>query len=229
MKNKKLIKKKLSQALKTLQVETSPFEKVPPPRKQYRGMQSSYKNNSKQKSSIFNWNNKHNGKYTNESNLFQGGTNSDSTRKIAINSQAGKKIILVVSTSKYPDSTKNETLCKKVGTSNKGSKYFRNYEGISNSFSFLTPATAVAKGNSSQAKRKIILVEKIRNLLKKVVLERIYTKKFSAERQFASNLFLAKQKDGQNRSVINLKDLNQYIPHHNFKMESLKSSRTILK
>ena len=94
-------------------------------------MQNSYKNNSKQKSSIFNWNNKHNGKYTNESNLFQGGTKSDSTRKIAINSQAGKKIILVVSTSKYPDSRKNEKLCKKVGTSNKGSKYFRNYEGIS--------------------------------------------------------------------------------------------------
>ena len=38
---------------------------------------------------------------------------------------------------------------------NKGSEYFKNCERISKSFSFSTPATAVAKGNSSQSKRKI--------------------------------------------------------------------------
>ena len=42
-----------------------------------------------------------------------------------------------------------------MAISNKGLEYFRNCEGISNSFSFSTPATAVAKGNSSQSKRKI--------------------------------------------------------------------------
>ena len=81
--------------------------------------------------------------------------NSDSTRKITICSQAGQKIILVESTAKCSERRKTETLCKKVGTSNKRSQYFRNCEGISNSFSFATSATTLAKRNSSQSKRKI--------------------------------------------------------------------------
>ena len=98
---------------------------------------------------------KHNGKFANDNNLFQGDTNSDSTRKITICSQAGKMIILVGSTSKCPGSRKTETLCEKVGTSDKGSEYFRNCERISNSFSSPTPAAKVAWGNSAQSKRKI--------------------------------------------------------------------------
>ena len=42
-----------------------------------------------------------------------------------------------------------------MGASNKGSEYFKNCEGMSNSFSFSTPATAVVKKNSTQSKRKI--------------------------------------------------------------------------
>ena len=41
--------------------------------------------------------------------------------EIAICSQSRKKIVLVGSTSNCPESKKTETLCKKVGTSNKGS------------------------------------------------------------------------------------------------------------
>ena len=67
--------------------------------------------------------------------------------EIAICSQSRKKIVLVGSTSNCPESEKTETLCKKVGTSNKGSEYFRNYDRISTSFSFSTPATGVATGN----------------------------------------------------------------------------------
>ena len=54
-------------------------------------------------------------------------------------------------------------------------------------------------------------------------------KKVSAKSQFVSNLFLVKKKDRGNRPVINLKNLNQYIPHHHFKMESPQSLRDILK
>ena len=136
-------------------METSPFGKAPPPSKQHRGRQSCYKNNSKQKSWNFNWNNKHNGKYVNENNLFKVDTNPDSTRKVTICSQVGKNITCVGSTSKCSDSRKTKILCRKVVISNKGSEYFRNCEGISDSFSFSTLATAVAKGNSSQSKRQI--------------------------------------------------------------------------
>ena len=111
--------------------------------------------NNKQKNWSSNWKNKHNSKYPNKSNLFHGDPNSDSTRKITIASKADKKIILIWSTSKCSESRKTETLCKKVGASNKGSEYFRNCEGISNSFSFSTPATEVVMGNSSHSKRKI--------------------------------------------------------------------------
>ena len=70
-------------------------------------------------------------------------------------SYAPKLVKRLFSSVQLPDSRKTKTLCKKVAMSNKGSEYFRNCERISNSFSFSTPATAVATGNSSQSKIKI--------------------------------------------------------------------------
>ena len=64
-----------------------------------------------------------------------------------------KILFLLVQLPKCPDSRKTKTLCKKVAISNKGSEYIRNCEGRSNSFSLSTPATVVAKGNSSQSKK----------------------------------------------------------------------------
>ena len=54
-------------------------------------------------------------------------------------------------------------------------------------------------------------------------------KKVSTKSQFVRNLFLLKKKDRGNRPVTNLKNLNQCIPHHHFRMESLQSLRDILK
>ena len=67
------------------------------------------------------------------------------------------------------------------------------------------------------------------NLLRKVAIAKVRMKKVSAKSHFVRNLFLVKKKDFGNRPVINLKNLNQYIPHHSFKMKSLKSLRNILK
>ena len=66
-----------------------------------------------------------------------------------------REIILVGSTSKCSDSRKTETLCKKLEASRKVSDSFKNCKGIRDSFSFSIGATGVAKGNSSQSKRKI--------------------------------------------------------------------------
>ena len=71
-------------------------------------------------------------------------------------------------------------------------------------------------------KEKSVGAEEIGNLSKNVAIEKNHMKKVSANSQFVSNLFLVKKKDGGNRSVINLKNLNQYIPHHHFKMKSLQ-------
>ena len=101
-----------SAVFKNAASENQSLWKSTPPSKQHRVGRSSYKHKSKQKSWNFNWSNKHSGKYGNKNNLFQG----DTIRC----SQAGKKIILVGSTSKCPDSRKIETLCKKGTISNEG-------------------------------------------------------------------------------------------------------------
>ena len=65
--------------------------------------------------------------------------------------------------------------------------------------------------------------------MKKFAIEKVHMEKVSAKSQFVSNLFLVKKKNRDSRPVINLKNLNKYIPHQNFKMESLQSLRNILK
>ena len=46
--------------------------------------------------------------------------------------------------------------------------------------------------------------------------------------EFVSNLFLVKKKDGGQRPVINLKQLNEYIPCRHFRMEGLQNIKYIL-
>ena len=47
--------------------------------------------------------------------------------------------------------------------------------------------------------------------------------------QFLSNLFLVPKKDGKQRPVINLKQLNQFIPYQHFKMEGLHCLKDLLR
>ena len=46
--------------------------------------------------------------------------------------------------------------------------------------------------------------------------------------QFLSNIFLRVKKDGTDRPIINLKDLNSHIKYEKFKMESLKNLKDLL-
>ena len=43
-----------------------------------------------------------------------------------------------------------------------------------------------------------------------------------------NNLFLVKKKDGDTRLLINLENLNNFLPYHHFKIESLHLSRSLL-
>jgi len=47
--------------------------------------------------------------------------------------------------------------------------------------------------------------------------------------QFISNLFLRPKKDGTYRPVINLRELNSYIPYQKFKIETLKDVKDIIR
>ena len=72
-------------------------------------------------------------------------------------------------------------------------------------------------------KKETMLLE-VGNILKKSAVEQVCPQKD----QFLRNIFTMKKKDGGDRPVINLKELNQYIPFLHFKMESLQSLKTLL-
>ena len=63
----------------------------------------------------------------------------------------------------------------------------------------------------------------VENLLEKGAVEQVCPKKD----QFLGNMSIVKKKDGGNRPVINLKELNQYIIFLHFKMERLQLLRTL--
>ena len=46
--------------------------------------------------------------------------------------------------------------------------------------------------------------------------------------KFISNLFLVSKKDGDHRSVINLKSLNNFLSYHHLKMEGLNVVKYLL-
>ena len=154
---------------------------------------------------------------------------SDSKRKTVLCSQAVKKIILAGSTSKCLVSKKTETLSKKLRASNKGSEYFRNCEETSNLFCFSTPATAVAKVNSSQSKRKICSGGgDWKSLEKGFSIDSLY-KKYFCKKSVCKESISSKEKGWGKQCFHQLKQSKSVHPPLHFKMESLQSLRDILK
>ena len=46
--------------------------------------------------------------------------------------------------------------------------------------------------------------------------------------EYISNIFIRPKKDGSYRLILNLKNLNQFVQYHHFKMENLKSAITLM-
>ena len=65
----------------------------------------------------------------------------------------------------------------------------------------------------------------VKEILKKGAIRKVQPSKGG----FVSNLFLIKKKDICQKPVINLKQLNAYIPYCHFKMESLQNLNTCCK
>ena len=76
----------------------------------------------------------------------------------------------------------------------------------------------------SKTQRELVQVE-IETMLRKRAISQIDHKKG----EFISSLFLVEKKDGGQCTVINLKNLNFFVPYKHFRMESLNSLQFLLK
>ena len=64
---------------------------------------------------------------------------------------------------------------------------------------------------------KVVIDREISEMLQKGAIQVV----FPVNGEFLSSIFLVKKKDGGNRPVINLKELNSYVTYQHFKMEGL--------
>ena len=69
------------------------------------------------------------------------------------------------------------------------------------------------------------LDKEIHNLLNMQVLEEVD----NSDDQFLSPVFTVPKKDGENRMILNLKDLNFYVEYHHFKMDTFETALKLIK
>ena len=62
------------------------------------------------------------------------------------------------------------------------------------------------------------------NSLKKRVIEHTTTE----AGEFFSTVFVRPKKDGTHRMILNLKHLNEYVPYHHFKMDTIQTALKLL-
>ena len=117
-------------------------------------------------------------------------------------------------------------------------KYFlKNWEKVTNNSTILSivkgysidfvetpyqPRTAI-KAKLNQVEEKPVLQEVKEMMEKDAIRQEIHCKD-----QFVSHLFLVSKKDGGQRPVIDVKELNTFIPYKHFKMEGLHLLKEIL-
>ena len=63
--------------------------------------------------------------------------------------------------------------------------------------------------------------KEIEKFLQKQIIEKVNDNHL--ENTFYSNIFLRPKKDGSFRIILNLKNLNDFVSNHHFKMETLRS------
>jgi hypothetical protein len=89
---------------------------------------------------------------------------------------------------------------------------------------FISPPQQGRVTSSIPREGKEVVIREIQSLLEKGAIRE--TK--HQEGQVLSSLFLREKKDGSQRPILNLKNLNQYVPYEHFKMESLKDVKNII-
>ena len=70
----------------------------------------------------------------------------------------------------------------------------------------------------------VIIDKQIENFLQTGVIETTS----HCKGEYISKIFIRPKKDGSYRLILNLKNLNQFVQYHHFKMENLKSAITLM-
>ena len=134
-----------------------------------------------------------------------------------------KKLILWKKNPKCTVSSKVKKHYRKILTND--TNILSLVEGCTVPFHKIPQQKNIANSPKVIQEEKILVQKEIHKVLNKGAIVGIPN---HFEEEFINNLFLAEKKDGENRPVINLKHLNQFIPYQHFNMEGLHCLQNIL-
>ena len=88
-----------------------------------------------------------------------------------------------------------------------------------------TPVQANVRPSKFNCTQQGIVANEIQNLLKKGVIKR----SMHEQGEFISPIFLRAKPDGTHRVILNLKEFNQFVEYHHFKMDTLETAVNMMK
>lgn len=98
-------------------------------------------------------------------------------------------------------------------------------KGIKLDFTETPSQKRIPKDIEMPESQKALVEEEIKELLRKGAISQVNTE----IGQFISTIFLTEKRNGKQRPIINLKNLNFFIVYEKFKMENLKELKDLLK
>ena len=144
--------------------------------------------------------------------------------RIKKNSPIDKKIILVKKYSRRSISRKTEVFCRSLDESNTGTQNFGHSKRYKIPFhSKYFQSKILFQPIVNQEGKELVKLD-----VKEMSLKGAIRKVQPSKGEFVSNLILVKKKDGDQRVVISLKQLNGYIPYRHFKMEGVQNLKYML-
>ena len=97
-------------------------------------------------------------------------------------------------------------------------------KGVKIEFVDYPKQTMIPREYNFDATEVVIIDKQIEKFLQTGVIETTT----HCEGEYISNIFIRPKKDGSYRLILNLKNLNQFVQYHHFKMENLKSAITLM-
>ena len=97
-------------------------------------------------------------------------------------------------------------------------------KGVKTEFVDCAKQTMIPRECNFDATEVVIIDKQIETFLQTGVIETTT----HCEGEYISNISIRPKKDGSYRLILNLKNLNQFVQYHHFKMENLKSAITLM-